>query len=98
MDTKELIYNMFKNQAIKPKKFKKEIKEKFNLKDREIGDLYVRIVNYQSETFGGILLNTNFIATQEELYKRVDLAKARKKQKLHNYDKNSKHNRKYNYL
>lgn len=98
MDKKELIFNMYKEQAVKSEEFRGKIKKKFKLQDREISDIYARIVNYQRKMFGCPLINSDFIGTLEEKYQRVDLAKSRKKQRIKNYQRNTELNRKYNYL
>lgn len=97
MDKKELIFNMYKEQAVKSEEFRGKIKKKFKLQDREISDIYARIINYQRKMFGCPLINSDFIGTPEEIYHRIDLAKSRRKQKTHNYNENAAHNRKYFY-
>lgn len=65
MDTKEFIFNKYKDEVVVSKTFRKEIKEKYSLSDKEISNLYVRINNYQVKTYGE-RLNTFEYTTPEE--------------------------------
>lgn len=78
MDKKELIFNMFKDEPITLKKFKKEIK-KYNIGKKESYDLFVRIQNYQINKHGSAL-NTFVDIYSKEMSKKVhDAARKRKK-------------------
>lgn len=98
MDTKELIFNMYKDKIVVSKKFKLEMKKKFNLEQREISDLFVRIQNYQIKKYGA-KLDLNDIAYSKEEYSRLAInAKTRKNQRKHCKWETAEHNRKHNYL
>jgi hypothetical protein len=77
MDKKEIIFNMYKDNVIVSKKFKDEMKEKYNLNVREADDLFVKINNYQIKKYGGRLEFNNSELTKEEMIYQNKLAKQR---------------------
>ena len=52
MDVKKLIFDLYKDDVIISKEFKRHIKEKFNLDSRTIHDIFVKIANYQIKKYG----------------------------------------------
>lgn len=52
MDTKEFIFNKYKEDPLISKTFKKEIMEKYHVTLDEARDLFVRINNYQVKKYG----------------------------------------------
>ena len=71
MDKLELIFNLYKDQVVKIKKFRYDIKRKYKLNDKEISNIYAKISKYQQEKYGELLLNGDYIdfKTKEELRK-----------------------------
>ena len=52
MDVKRLIFDLYKDDVIISKEFKRHVKEKFNLDSRTIHDIFVKIANYQIKKYG----------------------------------------------
>lgn len=52
MDVKKLIFDLYKDDVIISKEFKRHVKEKFNLDSREAHDIFVMIANYQIKKYG----------------------------------------------
>lgn len=98
MDTKELIFNMYKDQIIVSKTFKREMIKKYRLSDREIGDVYTRINNYQVKTYGGRLDYDLEYHSTEDCKKMALAGRCRHHNKINNYQKNTEQNRKLGYL
>ena len=102
MDKKELLFSMYKDEIVigSSSKFKREVKKKYNLDNREAADLYVRINNYQIKTYGSPLNdNVDFIyMDRQEREKSYTRSHSRKSSKIHKWDENTKHNRKFDYL
>lgn len=66
MDVEELIFNMYKDEALISKVFKNEVMKKFGIDLKTASDLFARITNYQIERFGRKLDNFYEIPTPEE--------------------------------
>ena len=98
MDAKELIFNMYKDKVVVSKKFKLEIEKRFNLSQREISDLFVKIQNYQIKKYGARLDHNDIIHSKEECKKLAFNSKTRKTQRKYCKWETAEHNRKYNYL
>lgn len=81
MDTKELIFNMYKDKVVIGKKFKDEIKKRFNLNQREIADLFVKIQNYQIKKYGARLDYNDEILTTEDCKRLAFVSRTRKNYK-----------------
>ena len=82
MNTKEIIFNIYKDRVIKSKEFKAEIIDKFEVTKREATDLYARIINYQIKKYGNRLENHLEIPTKEEANRISVNAKQRKYSRL----------------
>lgn len=98
MDTKELIFNMYKDKIVIGKRFKQDIKKRFDLDEREIADLFVRIQNYQIKKYGAKLDRDDVILSREECNRLAFNSRTRRNQKKNKKWETAKHNRKYNYL
>ncbi len=81
MFAEELIFELYKDKVIKNRKsFIKEMQSKF--RDVNVSELYVRIVNYQINSYGEMLKNYVEWINKEEL-RRISLdASNRKRKKL----------------
>lgn len=68
----ELIFNLYKDEVVSIKKFRKEISKKYKLSDIEITNIHAKINNYQIKKYGGRLeKGTNVeLLTREECKKR----------------------------
>ena len=67
MDKIELIFNMYKDSVVISKPFKAEMIRKYRLSDESIRNLFIRILNYQIEEFGGRLTyEERAFSTQEK--------------------------------
>lgn len=50
------LFELYKNKPLNNSgKFKKEIKNNYSLNDKEISELYIKLVNYQVKTYGRTL-------------------------------------------
>ena len=98
MNTKELIFNIYKGQAVMAKKFKAEVMDKFEISKKDADDMYVRIVKYQIKKHGcQVRYDNSHMTTEEARYAHIK-ANTRKYQKKNNYWEQAKANRKANYL
>ena len=52
MNKLELVFNIYKDEIIKNKEFRRKIKEKYGFSDIVISNLIARIVNYQIKKYG----------------------------------------------
>ena len=53
MDKKELIFNIHKNDIIEDTiRYKCDLSKKYGLDEHDTHDMFVKIVNYQIETYG----------------------------------------------
>lgn len=95
MDTKELIFEIYKDQVIWGKKFKGEIKKKYHLETKEISDIYTRIHNYQIKTYGSRLGSDFSLPNHEEKERIRNTARTRKYQKKNKYWENQEHYRRF---
>lgn len=85
MDTKELIFNMYKDEVIISKKFRKGIEKKYNISSDDARNLYVKIINYQIKKYGS-RLDTNEPAMTKEEARRIHLtSNTRRWQKKNRY-------------
>ena len=86
MDVKKLIFDLYKDDVIISKEFKRHVKEKFNLDSREAHDIFVMISNYQIKKYGkGLEVN------QDVYYlPREDIESARKNWHSRRYKKINK--------
>ena len=57
MDKEKLIYEMFKDTALKSNWFRYILIDRFKLNDKQIANIYARINNYQTKKYGGIIRN-----------------------------------------
>lgn len=98
MNTKELIFNVYKDQVVISKKFKAEVNDKFEISKRDASDIFARIVKYQIKKYGRQLgYDNSHMTTEEARYAHIK-ANTRKYQKKNNYWEQVKANRKANYL
>ena len=71
MDKTELIFEIYKDQIIGDTQvFKGMITKKFKLTWEEIHNLYVKIINYQIDTYGIQLNDLKDYLTKEDCSKR----------------------------
>lgn len=87
MNKLELVFNIYKDEIIKNKEFRRKIKEKYGFSDIVISNLIVRIVNYQIEKYGQRKSNEIEIYTKEELLRKSLNARTRKGQRIHHWEK-----------
>ena len=87
MNKLELVFNIYKDEIIKNKEFRRKIKEKYGFSDTVISNLIVRIVNYQIKKYGSRKSNDVEIYTREELRRKSLNARRRKGERIHHWDK-----------
>lgn len=87
MNKLELVFNIYKDEIIKNKEFRRKIKEKYGFSDIVISNLIVRIVNYQIEKYGQRKSNEIEIYTKEELLRKSLNARTRKGERIHHWKK-----------
>lgn len=87
MNKLELVFNIYKDEIIKNKEFRRKIKEKYGFSDIIISNLIVRIVNYQIEKYGQRKSNEIEIYTKEELLRKSLNARTRKGERIHHWKK-----------
>ena len=87
MNKLELVFNIYKDEIIKNKEFRRKIKEKYGFSDIVISNLIVRIVNYQIEKYGQRKSNEVEIYTREELLRKSLNARTRKGERIHHWKK-----------
>lgn len=78
MDVEKVIFEMYKDDAIISRIFKKEVMKKFGIDLKTASDLFARITNYQIKRFGRKLDNFYEIPTSEENLKTNNRANQRK--------------------
>lgn len=81
MDKIELIFNMYKNDVVIAKSFKIEMIKKYKLSDDDIRNLYIRIQNYQINSFGNRLTYDNYNHSSQERLDDSRKARQRKYEK-----------------
>ena len=87
MNKLELVFNIYKDEIIKNKEFRRKIKEKYGFSDTVISNLIVRIVNYQIKKYGSRKSNEVEIYTGEELRRKSLNARKRKGERIHHWKK-----------
>ena len=87
MNKLELVFNIYKDEIIKNKEFRRKIKEKYGFSDIVISDIIARIVNYQIEKYGQRKSNYVEIYTKEELRRKSLNARTRKGERIHHWNK-----------
>ena len=87
MNKLELVFNIYKDEIIKNKEFRRKIKEKYGFSDIFISNLIVRIVNYQIKKYGQRKSNDVEIYTKEELKRKSLNAYKRKGERIHHWEK-----------
>ena len=87
MNKLELVFNIYKDEIIKNKEFRRKIKEKYGFSDIVISNLIVRIVNYQIKKYGSRKSNDVEIYTREELRRKSLNARRRKGERIHHWEK-----------
>ena len=85
MNKLELVFNIYKDEIIKNKEFRRKIKEKYGFSDIVISNLIARIVNYQIEKYGQRKSNAVEIYTTEELLRKSLNARTRKGERIHHW-------------
>ena len=85
MNKLELVFNIYKDEIIKNKEFRRKIKEKYGFSDIVISNLIARIVNYQIEKYGQRKSNAVEIYTKEELLRKSLNARTRKGERIHHW-------------
>ena len=85
MNKLELVSNIYKDEIIKNKEFRRKIKEKYGFSDIVISNLIARIVNYQIEKYGQRKSNAVEIYTKEELLRKSLNARTRKGERIHHW-------------
>lgn len=96
MNTKELIFNVYKDQVVISKRFKADVIDRFEISKREASDIFARIVKYQIKKYGRQLAYDNTHMTTEEARYCHLVARTRKYQKKNKYWEQVKANRKAN--
>ena len=87
MNKLELVFNIYKDEIIKNKEFRRKIKEKYGFSDIVISNLIARIVNYQIKKYGQRKSNAVEIYTKEELLRKSLNARTRKGERIHHWKK-----------
>ena len=88
MEVERLIFDMYKNDPLISKNFKREIIKKFNVTPVEAGDIFAKIQNYQINKYGKRLdFNEPKLTTEEKKYIGL-LVRTRKNNKKHKYYEN----------
>ena len=87
MNKLELVFNIYKDEIIKNKEFRRMIKEKYGFSDIVISDIIARIVNYQIKKYGKRKSNDVEIYTREELLRKSLNARTRKGERIHHWKK-----------
>ena len=87
MNKLELVFNIYKDEIIKNKEFRRKIKEKYGFSDIVISNLIARIVNYQIKKYGQRKSNAVEIYTKEELLRKSLNARTRKGERIHHWEK-----------
>ena len=87
MNKLELVFNIYKDEIIKNKEFRRKIKEKYGFSDIVISDIIARIVNYQIEKYGQRKSNAVEIYTKEELLRKSLNARTRRGERIHHWEK-----------
>ena len=85
MNKLELVFNIYKDEIIKNKEFRRKIKEKYGFSDIVISKLIARIVNYQIKKYGQRKSNAVEIYTKEELLRKSLNARTRKGERIHHW-------------
>ena len=85
MNKLELVFNIYKDEIIKNKEFRRKIKEKYGFSDIVITNLIARIVNYQIKKYGQRKSNAVEIYTKEELLRKSLNARTRKGERIHHW-------------
>lgn len=83
MNIVEFLFNRYKESIIIPKNFKREIKQKYNISDSDIRDLWIRINNYQIKKYGQYLTTESNILSAEECDRLRINANQRIRKKIH---------------
>lgn len=87
MNKFELVFNIYKDEIIKNKEFRRKIKEKYGFSDIVISNLIALIVNYQIKKYGQRKSNNVEIYTREELRRKSLNARKRKGERIHHWEK-----------
>ena len=87
MNKLELVFNIYKDEIIKNKEFRRKIKEKYGFSDIVISNLIALIVNYQIKKYGQRKSNEVEIYTREELLRKSLNARTRKGERIHHWKK-----------
>ena len=88
MEIERLIFNIYKDDPLISKKFKRKIMKKFKVSPIEAGDIFARIQNYQIQKYGKRLdFNEPKLTTEEKKYIGL-LVRTRKNNKKHKYYEN----------
>ena len=87
MNKLELVFNIYKDEIIKNKEFRRKIKEKYGFSDIVISNLIALIVNYQIKKYGQRKSNEVEIYTRDELLRKNVNARTRKGQRIHHWEK-----------
>ena len=79
MNKNELIFNIHKNDIIEDTiRYKKDLRQKYNLSVDEVHDLFVKIVNYQIDKYGYQIPKYNDDTSTATLYHKNRNALIRK--------------------
>ena len=79
MSKNELIFNIHKNDIIENSVgYKRNLAKKYNLDEYTARNLFVKIINYQIETYGYQLQKYNDFVSKDEYYRKNSNSKSRK--------------------
>ena len=74
----ELIFNIHKNDIIEDNiRYKKNLRQKYNLSVDEVHDLFVKIVNYQIDKYGYQMQKFTDYVSKDEYYHKNRKSKQR---------------------
>lgn len=81
MDKQKLLFELYKDECVNASDFRLKVKNKFNLDDKIISDIYAKITNYQIEYYGGSLTNQVEYLSRTECIKRSNILRNLKQQR-----------------
>ena len=83
MNIEELVFNIYKEESMGSRKFRAIVSKKYKLDNRQIGNIYARINNYQVKKYGKRIGKGSEIEflSREECKKRANIMRIIKYQR-----------------
>ena len=82
MDKEKLIFEIYKDQPIGAKRFRDEVKKRYNLDDKTITRIYIKLNNYQLDKYGERLGNQIETLSKNECERRQQIRRCVKNQRF----------------